>query len=506
MVKANTALGIDISNGTIDLALLEDTGNAVELVKTVSCPIPDGAVADGNVENPALLCKTIKKLKAANKIKSSRSAVSLLAKPIYMQLMYMPKPVPTNMVRFLHDELKQYPLLAEKNIDLDFCAVNSVNKRDGNRLFVVATDKTKLTVLTRTCDRYGLNVEAIEPTFFAYVRAFYAEKIETKFDSNVLMAILEESYLTLCVFRNKTIDFIRAKHIDTQSSKCYEMLAEEINAIIQYYNVEVYDSSEKWEVNVVTPNSIQLPRELEDSLIAAIDCDFVNLRTSDDACQDTMAVKNYLTGTASTVAIGLAMRLLKPETVNFKINLLPENIAKLKVVKKDVLISINIAAVVLVLMVLAAGALSLMVENVKGKPDNSKQIQLSESTHAIFEEKRHLDEQVKDISEKLDNINKIISSHTDIDWLSLLDNVRTSTPSKLCITKMYSSGNSAVTIEGLALSYDAVNLFVMMLSDSKHIESASLTKTEINASANKFVKYKINCLPVVKKAKAINVN
>ncbi|MFC1675679.1 pilus assembly protein PilM [Planctomycetota bacterium] len=506
MPKDNTALGIDISNGTIDIALLEDTGNGIELVKTASCPIPDGVVADGNIENPAMLCKAIKKLKAANKIKSSRSAVSLLAKPMHMQLMYMPKPVPTNMVRFLHNELKQYPLLADKDIVLDFCAVNSINKRDGNRLFVVATDKTKLTELARTCDRYRLNVEAIEPTFFAYTRAFYAEKIETKFDSNVLMAILEETYLTLCVFRNKTIDFIKAKHIDTQSPQCHEMFAEEINAIIQYYNVEVYDSSEKWEVNIVTPNSMQLTRGIEDSLMAAIDCDFVNLRTSDDACQDTMAIKKYLTGTASTVAIGLAMRLLKPESVNFKINLFPDNIAKLKVVKKDALVSINIAAVVLVFMVLAAGALSMMVKNVTGKPDNRKQMRVSESTHDIVEEKKYLDQQVKDISAKLDNINKIISSHTDLDWLGLMDNVRTSTPLKLCITRMYSYNNSAVTIEGNALSYDAVNLFVMMLNDSEHIESASLTKTEVNDSSDKFVEYKINCLPVVKKAKAINVN
>ena len=31
----------------------EDTGKAIELIKAASCPIPDGAVENGNVENPS---------------------------------------------------------------------------------------------------------------------------------------------------------------------------------------------------------------------------------------------------------------------------------------------------------------------------------------------------------------------------------------------------------------------------------------------------------------------
>ena len=74
MVGSKTALGIDISDGRINLALLKQNAKGIELLKAASGPVPDGAVKDGNVEEPVILSKAIKELKTRNKIRGINRA------------------------------------------------------------------------------------------------------------------------------------------------------------------------------------------------------------------------------------------------------------------------------------------------------------------------------------------------------------------------------------------------------------------------------------------------
>ena len=62
-LKARTALGVDISDGLINMALLKKSAKGIELVKTASGELPDGAIVDGRVEDPVVLAKAIKELK-----------------------------------------------------------------------------------------------------------------------------------------------------------------------------------------------------------------------------------------------------------------------------------------------------------------------------------------------------------------------------------------------------------------------------------------------------------
>ena len=74
---AKTALGIDISDGEINMALVGQTAKGIELLKTASAPVPEGAIKNGNIENPAKLAKAIKELRTHNKIKTRQAGLSL---------------------------------------------------------------------------------------------------------------------------------------------------------------------------------------------------------------------------------------------------------------------------------------------------------------------------------------------------------------------------------------------------------------------------------------------
>jgi len=60
------------------------------------------------------------------------------------------------------------------------------------------------------------------------------------------------------------------------------------------------------------------------------------------------------------------------------------------------------------------------------------------------------------------------------------------------ITTLYSKGNNEMYLEGLALSYEVVRLFVKMLNESDYISSASLNMRR-DDEAGGLVMYTINC-------------
>ena len=501
MLRSKTALGIDISNGRISLALLRQNAKGIELLKAASSPVPDGAIKDGNVEDPVILSQAIKGLRTRNKIRGiNRTGVSLLTRPVVMQMLDIPKGVPTNIGGLVRNEAKSCVALSGKEIAFDFCRTKSGQGLEG-RLLAVATDSQKVAQLAEACSRAGLNAEVIEPPLLAYARALHAKKIEGKFDCDVLIAILRDGVLSLCVFRKQTLDFIGTRNISGEKAEPNELcrwLAEEINAIIRFYDIEAADSSGKWEVTVVA-DSMPLPDDAEQSLKDKITSASLQVGTDETVCQDTLVAQDSGLEKPSVVAIGLALRLLDKNGDSLRINLLPPESADVKSFKKHLLITTNIIAAILLLMILAASGLSRMADKVNQSIAHKKQTQLSQETHNLLGEQELLEKQIRQLSDRPARLNSILSSRHAIDWAHILEDVRNRTPKTVRITNLYSSGNTRMYMQGEALSYEAVHLFVKILNDSDYISSASLAETVKGEKAGGLVMYTINCSLIRKK-------
>lgn len=529
-LRTETALGIDVSNGRINLALLRKNASGIELLKTAGGPVPEGVIKDGNIEDATALAKAIGRLKAKNRMRSSQAAISLLAKPVLVQIIDMPKKIPDNIGQFVQNEVKHYVVLPGKKTALDYCGIGSEGQVGKRRFFVVATDGQKVAEIARACNnRAGLNIEAIEPPLLACIRAFYAKKIADSFDGNVLLALLQGGVLSLCVFRNGIVDFVRTKSIhvavlgtpdgepgeakaqpvpmptppyfkaneasrDSGSDGICNWLEEEINAIIQFYNIEVPGSSPMWEVTVVA-DCMQLPEGAGEFLKANIACTNLYVRGSEDAYQDTPFGESPNIGTdkPSPVAIGLAMGLLGTDGTGLRINLLPPEVAEVKVVKRDALILANIAAVALFLMILTVGVLVLLIGKVNKNVIHTRRTELSQDTHSLLREQELLDGQINVLSNRLSQVNKVLSERHDLQWIDILNDIRRVTPRTVRITNLYSEDDSKICLRGSALSYEAVYLFQNMLNKSERIESASLIGTEKNDGSGGLVSYAIDC-------------
>jgi len=495
MLGSKTVLGVDISDRRINLALLKKGKNGIELLKAASGPVPDGAIKDGNVEEPAILSKAIRELKSRNKIRTRQAVVSLVAKPVLMQMMDVPKQVPTRMSKFVQNEVRRCVFLSGKEAALDFYKVGSAKRLTDTRVFIVATDGQKVAELTRACSQAGLSVDAIEPPLLAYTRAFYDKKIATKFDCNVLLAIVRCGVLTLCAFKKQTIDFVRTKDIGKEEISPDELctwLAEQINMVIKFYDVEVPDSAGKWEITVIA-DSGQLPDGAEETLKDKTAESNLQVRTAEDACQDTFVGPGSGSVCSSAAAIGLAMKPLVVDGSKLRVNLLPPEAAEVKAVKKHALITANIVAAVLLLMILVSGVLALVIKSVNENIAYKKQAHLLKGTNTLLRKQESIEKQIVQLSGAPGRLNSILSLSHDVDWVRILDDVKGATPKTVQITNLSSKDSSSMRLEGLAVSYEAVRLFVDMLDNSKNIESASLINAEKRSAGDRLVGYSINC-------------
>lgn len=492
---AKTALGVDISESRINMALIRQSARGLELLKAASAPVPDGVIKDGNIENPAKLARAIKELRTRNKIRTRQAAVSLFAWPVVLQIFDMPKGGLTNVGHFVRNELKSYVMLSGIEFASDFCRTSS-GEGFGSRILAAATDCQNVEMLAQTSNLAGLNVKIIEPQLLSYTRALYAKKIEGKFDCDVLIAILRDGFLRLCVFRKQILDFVRVENIGEKQARPDQLsrwLTERINEIIRSYDVDVVDSSGKWEVTVVA-DCMELPQGFKESLRTGIKSENIQVRTGHSLCQDTVFAQNDNHEKASVVAIGLGIGLLNQNDNGLRINLVPPESAEVRAVKKQLFMTAAIVAALPLFMVLAGTGLSLRANNVKQDIAQKKQTDLSEETYALLKEQELLDRQIRQLSEIPARLSSILGSRLSVDWAKILEDVRKLTPKTVRIVNLYNRDTSEMYLEGMAISYEAIHLFVKMLNNSNYISSASLAGTTKEDEANGFIMYTIDCV------------
>jgi len=494
--SVRTALGIDISDGRINLALLEKSKNGVRLLKTATGPVPDGAVKDGNIEDATALAKAIKALKVRNKIRAQHAAVSLVADPALMQILGLPEKLPANIGQFVQEEVKHYAMLPIENAAIDFCGIKSSGGSGSRRVLVVATDSQKITDAAKTFNSEGLNIDSIEPASVAYIRGCYAKKIAERFDRNLLFAIVHQDILTLCLFRNQALDFVRTKRLEphvSQDEKYFDWLAEEINAVLKFYEFEVPEALGEWEVNILTGIHNRSVEQEAESLRAKLKPVELEVRTPEDAYLDTPVADTSCPDRPSAVAVGLAMKLLSLPGCTLNINLLPPVVAEAKSAEKQTLVIANVAAAILLLMILSVGFFSMKVKRINANIQQGKQMQLRKNTQALLDEQGLLSKQIANLSKNINRMNVILSTGSFLRWDQVLNDISLATPKMVRITKLSSKDNSKIVLEGQALSHEAIYLFVDMLNACRYVKSASLIGAKKDSKSAGRVDYSIRC-------------
>jgi Tfp pilus assembly protein PilN len=468
-------------------------------------------VKDGNIVNAALLQRTLREIKFRNKIWTNRTAVSLFAKPVVMQIIEMPKQLPPNLTQFISGEMKHCAAMPSGDIVLDYCSVGSNKRSADKKVLAAAAETKKVTELVNVLGRAGFSAELVEPAILSYLRAIGDTKITGKSGFNVLVAFLRENILTLCVLRNGVVDFIRIKEVRQKSTVVDDLcgwLTDEIAEIQKFYSIEVVDNAGKWEITVFA-DTAQLPQDAESILKSKIQAGSIQVRTSKDACLDTI-ISGQATGDkneqVSPVAVGLAMNLLVAQRDDVRLNLMPSQVIQIKEVKRDVLVAASAVAAILFIMVLSVAAPAYMLKKISGNIAAKSARVSVRNTDKMIDKNRLLDARLDALSGRLDTIAKISASHNDVNWVQLFTSIRNAAPSSIRIVSLSCPDGQRVQIDGLALSNEAVNSFISTLEKSPNIASVTLLDSNKQEGQKGFINYQIGCKLGDKKGKEDDVS
>jgi Tfp pilus assembly protein PilN len=497
-LTAKTALGVDISHKQINLALLKKSADGIRLLRAACGSVPAGVIKNGIVENPSSLAAAVRDLRVKNKIGAHHQAVlSVIGGPVLIQILELPEGVPANIGEFVRSEVKHCAMLPAGRVTSDFCGLKPPGKSFGRRLLMAAADTQKLTEFAAALEKNGLNIVAIEPASLAYVRACYYKRIAKKFDQNLLLAMVREDVFTLYLFRNEILDFVTTKRFepaDGGDSRNIEWLAEEIKAVIRFYDFEVSEKRSKWDVEIVMDKCDSLPKEKMDMLhLLLTEAAALKIRTFEEASVDTPLANPDTAAGTSAVAIGLAMKLLQSGESTPNVNLLPLKLLEAKSEKKHRWMIVNIAAVVFIIMILSIGLFDAKVERLNSNTDCKMREEAIGNMRTLSHERTLIDEQIKDATQKLNNMSAASRGDCFLRWDKILEQVARAIPRAVRIHSLSSNGGSMMTLEGQAPSYEAVELFLNMLSKCEYIKSASLAGTEKVGESDKWIQYTINC-------------
>ncbi|MBL7106069.1 MAG: pilus assembly protein PilM [Phycisphaerae bacterium] len=498
MFGTKTSIGIDISDERINMVLLKKTANGIEFLKAASAAVPQGAIVDGNIEDVKLLAKAIKKIKKANHIHAHYTTISLVANPCLAQILDVPEKQSVSIGRFVNNQVKQYAVLPFKKTAIDFCKIKSTGLKNDRRVLVVASDSHNIVDLARALNHYtDLNVDAVEPSSISYIRACYAKKIDEKNNLNLLFAIVRGGSAEFLLFRDQTLQLVRIKNIEKENrhpDKLREWITGQINQILQYCRFQDSGKKCKNEVTIITDALGDARSEILESVAGSVGDIDLEIKTALQASSDTPIAGIAHTEQPSAIAIGLAMKFLDFSSGSININLIPDKIRQVRLAKRQMMVTANIAAMILFVMILSMSFLISKTQDVNGTIQQKKQISLEQKTHLLSNDQVLLEKEIKRVTVNLDKVNSAISGNLYLNWTDLLDKISFCVPKNVQLTELICNGDTQLLIEGNALSYKAIRTFIAQLNTSENIESASLAETNLENASENLLKYSIVCL------------
>ena len=188
------------------------------------------------------------------------------------------------------------------------------------------------------------------------------------------------------------------------------------------------------------------------------------------------------------------MRLLDENKSIIKLNLLPKEIVSIKKARKEMLIIVNVAVCLLVLLFLRIAFLSRKSVEVNRDICATKQKRLEVNMLGLVESKRNVNEKAELAENNLATVLKVVEDRSYHNWAKLLAELANIVPQTVLIKNLQGKGDNIMEINGLAVSFEAVNDFVGLLGKSKGMSSASVASVGQNTKfGNGLIDYSIVC-------------
>lgn len=498
---AKTVLGIDIGHSHVNTVVLKRTAQGLKVLSCRQRPTTDGMIEGGRVVDLAQLLKILKTAKRGQRMGSKRVSLSLPVKSTLARVVPLAESDPQKIVQFVQDEVRQYAIFSGRETVSDFRVLVPAKAQVPGRVLVTAADYEATSALASICQKAGIVVETMEPAVIVCTRMLAALDASRSAFANTMFALLKDQTLTLCVFKKGRLDFVHAKGTGPEGADMavvHEWVANELNAVVQFYNLESHEVNKSWNVVVADDQHAIVPPEAAEVLRAMVKASHVEVLSRSNVFE-RFSIAAPAEAQVSITAVGLAMGTLNAGPDQISVNLLPQEADKARVVRRGVLVIANVLAVMVLAVVLVIGAIKWQVDRVNRDITAMRVEEVSSRATrlpAAVMELGLVKERLAAVSAEVDCATHIASSRFDADWVQLLNDVRDAVPYAVLITDLSMHGTSELVIEGVSKTLPAVRTFRDQLAQSRHIRSSEVKS--IRNSTGALAEYRIECVLVAR--------
>lgn len=489
----NKTFGIDVCRNFINVVRLERHGEKILLTESMQIPFDSKAISPDNQLDPKALAGIIKGLKLTRRLEHCDAALCLGASPDLLQILKLPEAKPHNIIKYIHDEIRQYAVLPLKNIKMDYCTLKNAAS-ENRQVLIGACPAQPLVDTVRQLEKYHTDIGLIEPAIVSVIRACWKKIVCMAHEKNTMLVVLGDETLNICVFNGQKLDFLRTKKIepDSTSQNAYaQAITGQIASVVQFYELEKTQRPNGWQIFLTArPNTSQavglteqlktvLPQNIEINPVLPEHLNIIN--KTDNA--------NF-----SVAAVGAAMKLLKADDSEISLNMIPDEISEIRKSNRQLLVILDAAAAILVLLFIHIAQLGIQSSKADLEIAKRNEVRSTQSLSQLSRAKADVNEQTNKIRNTLGSLEKILPSDDGLNWAYVLAEISKQVPQTVQIKNIQAQDTRKLTIEGTAVNYSAAAGFIERLANCKTIKSAEFEDTKQNVLYGQgYIDFSISC-------------
>ncbi|HBG28670.1 MAG: hypothetical protein A2Y10_12010 [Planctomycetes bacterium GWF2_41_51] len=488
------AIGIDVCGKFVNIICLKKNGRKIILTYSKQLPLAKEIINGETGAALKSLAGTLKHLKLTKRLSHCEAGLCVCSYPELLQIFKLPDSAPQAGIKFIQDEIRQYAVLPLKNIKTDYCMLQGNMGSENRRVLVGACQPEPFAEAAKELEKIQIDVNLVEPAIVSLIRACYRKVIMQTEHKNTIFILLRDDVINLCVFNGSKFDFLRTKKIDCNNSEQNspaEVIAEQVESVIQYYELEKASDQNKWQLFLnCCPHTSESPRMAEQLKkltnrqnleIYAIGPEHIGIES-----------ENKNTVDFSVVAVGAAMKLLDCNDSQISINMIPDELSEIRKSYKHFLMIINTAAVILLLLFLHIAQLS--VKTAEANTEISKKSKSRSNIPQLARVEEDVNSQTLQVTKQINILRDINKDRVWNNLANILVDISNKAPETIQFHTIESRISGKLTIDGIAVSYDAVNSFIEKLAACKSISSTQITYVKQNMLyGNGLVDFSINC-------------
>lgn len=200
------AFGLDVSDRSVKLVMLEKAGNGLRAAAFADRPLPEGLIHEGEIKDEGALSGEVSRLLKSARVPGTRAVVSLPEERGFLQVIQLPlmgKEEVESAARFEAENYIPFPL---ETVELDYDILPGPPDADHLDVLLAAHPRVLVESYVSTLARAGMTPVVLEPEPLAASRAV----VPSSEEGSMLVADLGDTHTGLSVYAKGAVRFATA--------------------------------------------------------------------------------------------------------------------------------------------------------------------------------------------------------------------------------------------------------------------------------------------------------